>query len=140
MKRFLAAMVAALLLVGLVAGAVSADQGTITLTSATVNHAGQVQLSGTIVCPAGMNLGISGQVTQAIGHKVLLQSDMGGGFPCAAAGLTMWGTGAQAYNGTFSNGWATININFYDQSTCDQYGNNCQYVAYGNFYVKLTSK
>ncbi len=140
MKRVVAATVAALLLVGLIASAVSAQpQGTVTLTSATVNKAGQVQLNGTIVCPPYMNLGINGQVTQAIGHKVLLQSGMGGGFECAAAGLTMWGTGAQAYNGTFSAGWAAINLNFYDPSTCDQYG-NCQYVAYGNFYVKLTNK
>jgi hypothetical protein len=142
MKRFLAAMVAALLMVGLVAGAVSADQSSITLTSATVNHAGQVVLTGTIVCdpvlyPQGV--GFNGQITEAIGHKTTLQTGLQGGFQCASAGGTTFQIWAQANNGTFSNGWVYVSLWFFDQSQCGQ--NGCgQNIAGGTFYVKLTKK
>ena len=140
MKRFIAAMVAALLLVGLLAGAVSAQpQGTVSLSSATVNKAGQVTLVVNIVCPPTMFLGVNGQVTQSIGHKTLLQGSLNGaGWECAAAGTTQIWLGTSAYNGTFSATWATINVSFFDLNNCSP--NYCPNVAGGQFYMKLTSK
>ena len=116
MKRFLAAMVAALLMVTMVASVASADQGTITLTSATVSHSGQVVVYGTIDCTlySQTGVGFNGQITEAIGHKTLLQTGLNGGIGCAPAGDTQFQIWAQANNGTFSQGWVTVSLWFFD--------------------------
>ena len=144
MKRIFAAMTALLLMLALFGPATVAAQGgwigDVTITSATVDRSGMVQLQGTVWCSEGMNLNLNGQIMQVIGRKTTLQSGLGGGLWCI--GTTMWWSGTTAGNGSFSPGWATIDVGF-EALSCDPNNpSNCWPYAQGggHFYLKIARK
>ena len=146
--RRVASVLAALALVALVAAPVSADQ--LTLRSATVDHYGVLTLSGTDVCPSGMEgqqFTIQGSVTQVFNRKFVVSGQINpNGSPNGTCnpngGLTPWTVTLTANSNLFSTGWATVSLNVQgggctdpnDQSTC--YGFNDG----GQFTVKITRK
>jgi hypothetical protein len=120
MRRFIS-FLAALALVALMAAPVFAD-GSLTIRSATVDRAGLVTLSGTVVCPpemSGQQFDIGGDVTQTFGHKFIVSGQINASGTCFADGpLTNWTVTLTANSNKFSTGPAVVNLNMQGGGGC----------------------
>jgi len=147
MRRILAVACSALLALALTVPVVVAEDGPspyvdgITVASAQVSRTGEVRITGTLYCHYmdNWNIGINGQLIQAIGRKTTIRGGIGGGLQCTDNGPTYWEGWAWADSGTFGTGWATAQINFSNKG-CDQNGCWGQDFGGGNFYVKVTKR
>jgi len=148
MRRIVAVACSALLALALTVPVVVAEDGPspyvtdITITSAQVAKTGEVMITGTLYCQNMDNwdIGISGQLIQAIGRKTTIRGGIGGGLHCNPNGPTYWEGWAWADSGTFGTGWATVQVSF-GNGGCDEFG-NCWWQDFGsgNFYVKVTKR
>jgi hypothetical protein len=120
----------------------------ISILSITVDKAGTVTIYGSFYCQQlgeGTWVNYDGGLTQMMGHKFSVNAGFSGSAECANGPTYFW-VGVQSWtSGTFSAGWARVDIgNFWyggcsdpnDQSTCWQ-----QYIGGGsNLYVKIVKK
>jgi len=142
MRRILAVAGSVLLALSLSAPVVVASDNVtgVTVQSATVDKAGLVIVRGTIYCQNGIGgAEIQGAVTQAIGHKTTISGGFGGWVECNSNGPTNYEVGAYAYPGTFSGGWALVQIAF-GQTLCNDGGCWFEWWGGNDFYVKLVRK
>lgn len=115
MRRFLGVASGVLLVLALVTPAGAFDGGPqinyVTVGSATVDRAGNVHVTGTLWCSQPMDVKIQwGQVDQVVGRTTTIRGGFGGGYSCN--GTTPWESWAQAWEGKFAPGWATIVVKF----------------------------
>jgi hypothetical protein len=144
MRRILAVASSVLLALALTVPVVSAQEPYITdisVTSAQVAKTGEVRITGTLYCQnmPDWDIGMGGQLIQAMGRKVTIRGGIGGGLHCNPNGPSYWEGWAWADNGTFGTGWATVQINF-GNWWCDEFGCYGQDFGGNNFYVKVTKQ
>ena len=143
MRRILAIAGSVVLALSLTAPAVVASDNVtgVTVQSATVDKAGLVIVRGTIYCQNGIGgAEITGQVTEAIGHKTTIAGGFGGWVECNSNGPSYYETGAYAYPGIFSSGWANVQISF-GQTECNDNG-GCWFNWWGgnDVYIKVVKR
>lgn len=140
MRRLLVVLGSVVLTLALTAPiVVAADNVTgITVQSATVNKAGLVIVRGTMYCQNGIQwVDAQGAVTQAIGHKTTISGGFyTGGIECLN-GPTTFEVAAYANSGTFSGGWANVQVSF-GVNNCNLDGCWWEWWGGNDFYVKLT--
>ena len=80
---------------------------------------------------------VNGAVTQAIGHKTVIQGGFSGWVTCLSNGPTDWEVASYADGGMFANGWARVQIQF-GITQCNEFGCFFDWFGGNDFYVKVT--
>jgi len=116
----------------------------VTIDSATIDRGGQVTVQGHLYCtendgvPFGFQInGQNSSIKQVVGKTKSVQGGLwGGGGGPGCTGLTDWQSGSSAFNGKFTSGWATVNVQI--QGACDQDG--CHAWGGTQRYLKIVNK